>query len=368
MPPSAPPEWADAFRQVPRALFLPERVWPYDRSVGAGNAVDRTSDPEAWQRAAEGDEPVITQWDDGAHQGVAPGRVFSSSASAPDLVADMLALLDVSPEARVLEVGTGTGWNAALLAHRVGDANVVTVEVDPDIAAAAERALVRAGRKVRVVTGDGAFGVPDGAPYDRLIVTAGVRAIPAAWLGQVRSGGIILLPYGTPYSGDDALLRLTRREDGTASGRFRGQARFMKLRAQRSPTPTSPPGLPFRDFATDVWPPHTPWHPFAFIAGLHLRGAAHAVQEHEDGHTHWLYSRTVPGWTAAVRRGGDEVIVRQAGERALWDEMVATHAWWSELGEPGIDRFGLTVRPDGAHLVWLDEPENVIAPAATPGR
>ncbi|TDC15164.1 hypothetical protein E1265_27185 [Streptomyces sp. 8K308] len=108
-------------------------------------------------------------------------------------------------------------------------------------------------------------------------------------------------------------------------------------------------------------PPHTPWHPFTFIAGLRMREATYAVQEHEDGHTQWLYSRTAPGWTAAVRRGGDEIVVRQAGERRLWDELVETYAWWKELGEPAVDRFGLTVGPDGQHVVWLDEPGNIIA-------
>ncbi|WP_461031320.1 methyltransferase domain-containing protein [Streptomyces mayteni] len=346
---------------MPRAAFLPDQVWPFAADTGAGRAVDRPVDPAAWLRIAEGDGPVITQWDDGAHRGPEPGQDPTSSASEPGLVARMLDLLDVEPGMHVLEVGTGTGWSAALLAHRLGDANVVTVEVDPGVAAAAERALAEAGLRPRVVAGDGVLGVPDAAPFDRLIVTAGVRHIPAAWLAQVRPGGAILLPYGTPYVQSDALLRLTVHPDGTASGRFLSLVRFMKLRTQRAERAPSPKGLPFRDFSTEVWPQHGPWHPFPFIAGLRIRGAIHAVQEHVDGHTQWLYSRTTPGWTAAVRRGDDEVVVRQAGERALWDELVETYTWWTGLGEPSVDRYGLTVQPDGEHRVWLDEPENVIA-------
>ena len=84
-----------------------------------------------------------------------------------------------------------------------------------------------------MVTGDGFTGHRAGAPYDRIIVTCGVREIPHAWVEQVRPGGVILTPWGTHYSHQDALVRLTVGADGTASGRFTEPAQFMKMRAQR---------------------------------------------------------------------------------------------------------------------------------------
>jgi protein-L-isoaspartate O-methyltransferase len=96
----------------------------------------------------------------------------------------------------VLEIGTGTGWNAALLCKRVGKrGRVVSIEVDPLIAQAAWSALARAGYSPLVITADGVDGHPDGAPYDRVLATAAVREIvPRAWLGQTRPDGIIVTP------------------------------------------------------------------------------------------------------------------------------------------------------------------------------
>jgi protein-L-isoaspartate O-methyltransferase len=357
VPEEAATEWADAFRAVPRAVFLPERVWPF-RDGRAQPAVDRATDPEGWLRAAQGGEPVITQWDDGRHDGPEPGTTATSSASQPGLVAKMLALLDVRPGMRVLEVGTGTGWNAGLLAHRLGDDSVVSVEVDPHVAEQARQALDRAGLHPEVVTGDGAAGAPHRAPFDRLIVTAGVREIPPAWLRQVRAGGIILLPWGTPYTHADALVRLGVGPDGTATGRLRGLVEFMKLRDQRRAHPRMAADLTCRDYESEAWPPAGQWEPWCFIAGLLLREATYAVQQHDDRQsTQWLWDLGGTTWCAAVRADDPpRTMVRQAGPRPLWDELTAAYAWWQSQGEPGLDRFGLSVSRDGRTTVWLDDP------------
>ncbi|MFR9723334.1 methyltransferase domain-containing protein [Streptomyces sp. MS19] len=366
MPQGTAPEWAGAFRALPRALFLPDTIWPFDGAPRP--AVSRALDPEGWHAAAVSDAAVVTQWDDGRHTGRAPGRTPTSSASAPPLVARMLAALDAAPGARVLEIGTGTGWNAALLSHRLGDDAVTTVEIDPRVAAHARDALRRAGRAPRVITGDGARGVPEGAPYDRLIATCGMRHVPGAWIGQTWPSGVVLLPWGTPYSRRDALLRLTVDEDGRATGRFLQQVEFMKLRADRHPLPAYPDGLPMADRETDAWPPADDWHPFVFAAGLLLADAAHAVERHPDGLTQWLYDLRGTGWTAAVRRdsAGPGVWVRQAGGRALWDELTAAYDWWTRHGRPGVERFGVSVDARGGVAVWLDEPEQVVEPVMSP--
>jgi protein-L-isoaspartate(D-aspartate) O-methyltransferase len=99
----------------------------------------------------------------------------------------MLELLELAPALRVLEIGTGSGYNAALLAHIVGDAGSVTsLEIDEQLAAAARANLNAAGfNGVHVVHGDGVHGWPAGAPYDRVIATAAVAAIPSEWLDQM---------------------------------------------------------------------------------------------------------------------------------------------------------------------------------------
>jgi protein-L-isoaspartate(D-aspartate) O-methyltransferase len=119
-----------------------------------------------------------------------------SAGTQPALMAVMLDQLGVAPGQRVLEIGTGTGYNAALLAHLVGDQrSVVTVEVDGELAERARAALASAGfGGITVLCTDGAVGAPELAPFDRIIVTAGVWDIPPAWLSQLAVGGRIVLP------------------------------------------------------------------------------------------------------------------------------------------------------------------------------
>jgi protein-L-isoaspartate(D-aspartate) O-methyltransferase len=161
-----PGEVAAAFRGVPRHLFLPE------------------VDPAQ----AYADEAIPVKWD-------ADGRAISSS-SQPAIMAVMLEQLRLRPGQRVLEIGTGTGYNAALLAHLVGDTGtVVTVDIDAELASAARQRLTAAGYpSVVVAAGDGAAGWPGGAPYDRVVVTASARDLAPAWTSQLGDGGRLVLP------------------------------------------------------------------------------------------------------------------------------------------------------------------------------
>ncbi|WP_241844364.1 methyltransferase domain-containing protein [Kitasatospora sp. CB01950] len=93
---------------------------------------------------------------------------------------------------RVLEIGTGTGYSTALGAHRLGDANLTSIEYDPVVGGAAATALKAAGFEPRLIIGDGLRGDPQGGQYDRLVATCSVRYIPLPWLHQVKPGGRIL--------------------------------------------------------------------------------------------------------------------------------------------------------------------------------
>jgi len=119
-----------------------------------------------------------------------------SASTQPAMMAIMLEQLGLAAGQRVLEVGTGTGYNAALIAEIVGDrGSVVTIDVEPDLADRARASLAAAGcANVAVVCGDGANGVPGHAPYDRIIVTAGVWDLAPQWLAQLAAGGRIVAP------------------------------------------------------------------------------------------------------------------------------------------------------------------------------
>jgi protein-L-isoaspartate(D-aspartate) O-methyltransferase len=120
----------------------------------------------------------------------------ASCASVPTVVAMMLGQLDPQPGDNVLEIGAGTGYNAALLAELVGDTGqVTTIDIHPDVTAHARAALADTGYdRVRVITGDGALGEADHAPYDKIIVTVGPWDLPPAWVDQLAPGGRLVVP------------------------------------------------------------------------------------------------------------------------------------------------------------------------------
>ncbi len=119
-----------------------------------------------------------------------------SSSSQPAMMATMLEQLGLQPGHRVLEIGAGTGYNAALMAHIVGETGqIVTIDIEQDLAEAARERLVKADLKqVQVICADGGYGYPDGAPFDRIILTVGAPDITPAWWDQIKPDGRIVLP------------------------------------------------------------------------------------------------------------------------------------------------------------------------------
>jgi protein-L-isoaspartate(D-aspartate) O-methyltransferase len=159
----------DAFLAVPREIFVP--------------AIAETHGVKAVYR----DEAIPTKTD-------TFGNAISSS-SQPGIMAEMLEELRVAPGQRVLEIGAGTGYNAALLGLLVGPRGRVTsVELDPDVAAGARSALKQVGARVTVPVRDGRRGWERGSPYDRIIVTASSLDVPRALLDQLKEGGLLVLP------------------------------------------------------------------------------------------------------------------------------------------------------------------------------
>lgn len=283
------PAWRAAFEQVPRHLFVPhfyvgvlggyERLWCGD------------PDPDRRRRWLEGaylDRPLATHIRDGD---------LVSSASQPSLMAGMLHALEVRDGDGVLEIGAGTGYNAALLAHRLGDERVTTVDLDEDITEAARAHLEAAGHHPAVVTGDGVLGCPPRAPFDAVIATCAVPSVPPAWLAQCRPGARVLAPLST------GLLRLRVRDAEHAEGRFlHTSAYFVPLRGGTSPAPAvHTGGLPR---------PATENELFRFLLAL----TAGSLDPHE------------------------------------------AYSLWQRERRPVRERFGVTVA--GEHQwAWLDDPE-----------
>jgi len=132
--------------------------------------------------------------------------------SQPYVVAYMTEQLGVQGDHRVLEIGTGSGYQAAVLSRLARE--VVTVERYRTLAEAARARLATLGyRNVEVRVGDGLAGVPERAPYDRIMVTAAAETVPEALVQQLAEGGVMVLPLG-PHSGTQQLVKLTKGEQG----------------------------------------------------------------------------------------------------------------------------------------------------------
>jgi protein-L-isoaspartate(D-aspartate) O-methyltransferase len=181
---------AEAFRAVPRAGFLPRR----------------------FRRRASYDGPI-----DIGH---------GQTNSQPRTVEDMLRLLDVRPGQRVLDVGAGSGWTTALLAHLVGASGRVRgVELVPELVATGAANLAATGQGWATIeqAAAGVLGLPEEAPFDRVLVSAEAREVPEELVEQLTEGGRMVVPV------NGVLLLVVRAGDGTRVSRH-GYYRFVPLR------------------------------------------------------------------------------------------------------------------------------------------
>jgi protein-L-isoaspartate(D-aspartate) O-methyltransferase len=168
--------------------------------------------PAGSRRAAYADRPL----------GIGNGQTIS----APHMVALMTDLLRLERGDRVLEIGTGCGYHAAVTAEVVGPGNVYSVEYDTDLAAESRERLARLGYDVAVRQGDGREGWPEHAPYDRAYLTCAPETVPAAIVEQVRRGGRVVSPEGTRRQ---RLVVLTKTDRGVDRATH-GGVRFVQMR------------------------------------------------------------------------------------------------------------------------------------------
>lgn len=341
--------WIDAFRSVPRETFVPRFT------IGYGNEARVYEQNDAgYPEATYTDTSLVTRWDSG-------GSPISSS-SAPSLMARMLEAF--TPAAgSVLEIGTGTGYNCALLCHRFGADQVVSVDIDPELTANAREKLAALGYAPNIVTGDGTAGHPDRAPYGGILATCGVDRIPPAWLRQVCPGGIIVTNIGS------GIVRLTVDDAHNAAGGFLSDAaKFMRAR----PAPehvTEKASTYTKLIARGAGPRLTarlPEHPEGAAAVLrelvHAEALEISLNQPEvvamslipaEGTTvRGLVHPPTGSWARITSTEENNVEVVHVGALDLWAERISLLGGWINAGRPGPDQYGLTVTADGVHTLW----------------
>lgn len=190
------PKVLDAMREVPRHLFVPEGL------------LDE----------AYGDYPLP----------IGHGQTISQ----PYIVALMTELLRIQPGHKILEVGTGSGYQAAILAHIT--TNVFTIEIVKELADEARQRLTKLGfPPERIICGDGYAGLPSEKPFDGIIVTAAPDHVPAPLIEQLKPGGRLVLPVGESY-GSQELKLIEKEPDGSLKESNIIPVRFVPLTGSRA--------------------------------------------------------------------------------------------------------------------------------------
>ncbi len=356
-----------AFQRVERHRFVTRLYYPTPGTRGvmwSPVGFDRNAPDAEGLRRVYSDGPLVTHID-----GVYP----ASSSTAPRLMATMLEALDLRPGMRVLEIGTGTGYNAALLAEIVGDAGeVYTVDLRPDVAGEARASLRDAGYgKVHVDCRDGYLGFPEGAPFDRIVATVGCSDVSPIWLAQLAAGGSLLVPlqHGVLHP----LTHVWRGDDPTCPGvgRIVGSSSFTPSRGALSWV------NPWQSYLIGDLPSEPSWiRPIP--EGLPAQGALDSVlqdPQHQDFHFFLALSSrelwdTVSGYGLADPGAGAVVIVSACGVQAfarsnatyalewLYERLIGLTQAWRDLGQPSVGDYDLTFLPKRGEFAlgsWGDE-------------
>jgi protein-L-isoaspartate(D-aspartate) O-methyltransferase len=358
------PAVLEALTQVPRHRLVP-LLWDHEAGSRIWQPVwPAEGDEIAWYERVYQDRPLVTRVD-------AQGRTLSSS-SQPSLVARMLTELAVEPGQRVLEIGTGSGYQTALLCRLTGAAHLVTsLEIEPETLRQTAAALQALGLEPHLRQADGRAGCPAPAPYDRIIVTASSEGVCRAWLEQLAPGGrlvAVLQPGQAPLGG----VLVAEREQGgrRLQGRLRFPATFMPLRGEpgyaggrvRPAGGAWPRWAQFR--GEPAWPvtpqelQQDPWRLFWLYA---RQPGVRCWQEERAGRRWlvWWQAEQPRGLVCWSRAGSDQEATVEIELRGVPEDAAAT---WQQLQEawelwrrwqPGLEQYRLEADERGQRL-WAE--------------
>jgi protein-L-isoaspartate O-methyltransferase len=368
------PAWLEAFARTPRDQFL-DQIW---RPVGPDRWELVGPGHPDWLRMAFADTTCVTDLVDprGAPTGspAVPGEPVAGmpgcAVPAPSLAAAILHAADIAPTHQVLQIGTGSGWTAALLCHRIHDLRVITVEHDPQRARQAGTRLAGLGLRPRLIVADAIHryhwqvdaggDYPQSLRFNRVVSTVAVHSIPTSWLTHTAPGGVIVTPLrGNALGGP--LIHLTVTEPGAALGRFLPDTAALPDQYRLYDDPALLDAAlnsasPFPD--TDTIDPADLHH-----SGLQMFFSLFTT--HVFATTPGFWWLLHPDSTARIDVTTGDVAHR--GDAYLWQYLRGLYQMWCQWERPTRRRFGITITPcphmpnkPATHRVWLDQPTNII--------
>ncbi|WP_309248797.1 methyltransferase domain-containing protein [Streptomyces sp. MNP-20] len=353
------PQWHDTFAAVPRHVLVP--TWFEQEQNAKGITVwrqQRATADERYLAAAYRDVTLVTALDPATSEQVddtAWTGFPTSSSTLPSLMAGMLEGLSVRTGHRVLEIGTGTGYNAALLCARLGDRLVHSIDVDPDLVDTARTRLARIGYTPGLTTGDGCTALPD-LSFERIIATCSVPGIPQEWIEHAKPGAVIVADVALGIEG--GLVRLTVDEDRRAIGHFTTTAgRFMPARSdpRAYPQPHRPQRAPEAESRpTTLTAPEIQSHyTLRLLLALQLP-ETELVYDIDDatGAMSIQLQRSDGAWARVPFIFNAEPTVTYGGDPNLWKQAETTWHWWKAHNRPAHDQFGYVREANGDAAVW----------------
>ncbi|MGH3823681.1 MAG: methyltransferase domain-containing protein [Pseudonocardiaceae bacterium] len=339
------PAWQRAFIEIPRHLFVPDY-----------NLVEAYSPTS-----------LITQW---RTADKLENKRPSSSLSAPSAVAAMLERLAVRDHHRVLEIGTGTGYNAGLLCYRLGAENVYSNDIDPELIERARLVLKNLGYHPTLIATDGYTGLADHAPYDGILATCAISHIPPEWIRQLAPGGRIVAPIAGNLA--KPLLVLDKTAPDEVTGHFNNDTvGFMPLRRHlHSPLgpgeTTSSAACGMAHYGTTTTDPDRIHRASAsltlfcqfHVPGLQLGYDTDTAESTDPTRATRISAHTADSAATVFRQpeNGRWPVI-QRGPSRIWDSIETAVALWDHLHHPDVSRFGVSALDDiNRQYVWLDDP------------
>lgn len=350
--------WHAAMCATPRHLLVP-RWFDQDRDHEAWELRDGPSDEQAWLEAAyDGHRTLVTQVGtvhaDHAEPGNSCDGWATSSATLPGLVIDMYRHARIFDGADVLDVGTGSGYGAALLSGRLGAEHVTSIDVDPYLTAAAAERLASFGAHPRILTADATSDLP--GDYDRIVPMASMPAIPASWLTALRPGGRFVFSL----TGGSVLITADKTPDGGARGRVEYDcAAFMP--ARHGPGSQTRTGIPEHvrhsdgeDITTSPYPVVDPAWGWELDAVLSVTAPGITCRSHTDKQTGITTTWMVHddgSWARASGKDNEPAVIHQSGPRRLWNLLDDLRRYWLAHGVLPLRGAKVRIDPDGTcHL------------------